>query len=133
MVKKLDFAKRWIVFAKEDLKVSKLALKEGIYNAACFHAQQAVEKIFKSLFVKNGKTVPKVHSLEKLRTDLGKVNAVWNNFEKETRLLDKFYVPTRYPDALPGSLPDGLPNNKDARLAVDAAEEIFKAAKNKSE
>lgn len=118
MARKIDYAKRWVKFAKEDLKVSRLALKEGIFNAACFHAQQAAEKIFKSLFIRKGKAVPRVHSLEKLRLDLSKEDDKWTDF-----------VPTRYPDALPGSLPGGLPNEKDAVLAVEAAEEIIKAAK----
>jgi len=35
---------KWIVFAQEDLKMAELALKEEIYNQACFHSQQCVEK-----------------------------------------------------------------------------------------
>jgi HEPN domain-containing protein len=37
------------------------------------------------------------------------------------RLLDRFYIPTRYPDALPGMLPGGMPDQSDAEEALDLA------------
>ena len=39
---------RWLVFAREDLRMAELALAEGIFNQVCFHAQQCVEKAIKS-------------------------------------------------------------------------------------
>jgi len=35
--------------------------------------------------------------------------------------LDRFYIPTRYPDALPGMLAEGLPGQQDAQEALDLA------------
>jgi hypothetical protein len=40
-------------------------------------------------------------------------------------LLDRFYLPTRYPDALPGSLPEGLPNHEDALEALAVARQVL--------
>ena len=40
-------------------------------------------------------------------------------------LLDRFYIPTRYPDALPGMLPDGFPGQRDARGALDLARQTL--------
>jgi HEPN domain-containing protein len=40
-------------------------------------------------------------------------------------LLDRFYIPTRYPDALPGMLPDGLPGQRDAQEALDLAKQTL--------
>lgn len=40
-------------------------------------------------------------------------------------LLDRFYIPTRYPDAIPGSLEDGLPNREDAQDAIRTARCLF--------
>jgi len=34
---------------------------------------------------------------------------------------DRFYIPTRYPDAIPGDLATGLPNEADAREALNLA------------
>jgi HEPN domain-containing protein len=40
-------------------------------------------------------------------------------------LLDRFYIPTRYPDALPGTLPEGMPAQKDAEEALNLARETL--------
>lgn len=46
------------------------------------------------------------------------------NLHEQVLLLDRFYIPTRYPDALPGSIPEGLPSGAEAREAVDTAEQL---------
>jgi len=43
----------------------------------------------------------------------------------ELLLLDRFYIPIRYPDALPGSLPDGMPNKKDAADTLTTARQLL--------
>ena len=45
--------------------------------------------------------------------------------------LNQFYIPTRYPDALPGSLPEGLPNKEDTEKALQYASEIVAWIKKK--
>ncbi len=40
---------------------------------------------------------------------------------------DWFYIPTRYPDALPGVLPEGMPGSVDAQEAVALARQVFAA------
>jgi len=46
----------------------------------------------------------------------------------ELQLLDRFYIPTRYPDALPGILPEGLPDAQDAAQALDLARQTLELA-----
>lgn len=43
----------------------------------------------------------------------------------DVQLLDRFYIPTRYPDALPGSLAEGLPESSDAQEALAIARQVF--------
>ena len=50
-------------------------------------------------------------------------------FIDEIKLLDAFYIPTRYPDGIPGSLPEGLPDEKDAESSLSTAEKIFNVMK----
>lgn len=38
---------------------------------------------------------------------------------------DRFYIPTRYPDALPGAPPEGLPGKRDADEAYRTAYETL--------
>ncbi len=58
----------WLEFAKQDLRMAEIALKENLYNQVCFHSQQAAEKFLKGyLFAKN-KTIPKTHFIDELLT-----------------------------------------------------------------
>jgi HEPN domain-containing protein len=41
--------------------------------------------------------------------------------------LDRFYIPTRYPDALPGALSEGLPTEADATEALAIARQVWEA------
>jgi len=41
------------------------------------------------------------------------------------QLLDRFYLPTRYPDALPGNFPEGLPTRTDAEEALAVARQVL--------
>ncbi len=49
----------------------------------------------------------------------------WLTFALDVQLLDRFYILTRYPDALPGSLPEGLPDASDAQEALSVARQVF--------
>ena len=120
----LNEAKRWLSFAEEDLRVAELAMQASIYNQACFHAQQCVEKCLKALFVVRDEVAPKTHAISKLLALLKE--HPFTDLESSLILLDRFYIPTRYPDALPGTLPEGLPAEKDAREALRLAQEVYK-------
>jgi HEPN domain-containing protein len=113
---------RWLQFAGEDLQMAELAMQEAIYNQVCFHSQQCAEKALKGLLVLQGKTPPRTHLLGDLLTLLAP-----NPFTAslDIQLLDRFYIPTRYPDALPGSLPEGLPNREDATEALATARQVL--------
>jgi len=118
----------WFVFAEEDIKMAELAFKEKIYNQVCFHSQQGVEKILKGYLESKNKLSPKTHKL----TDIASLikNTELKNLKNEIILLDRFYIPTRYPDAIPGSLPEGLPTEKDAIEALRIAKKVMKLIKN---
>jgi HEPN domain-containing protein len=115
-------SERWLQFAGEDLQMAELAMQEAIYNQVCFHSQQCAEKAIKGLLTLQAKTPPRTHLLGDLLTLLDS-----NPFTTslEVQLLDRFYIPTRYPDALPGSLPEGLPTHEDAMEALAVARQVL--------
>jgi len=117
-------ADRWLEFARQDLRIAELALEEGFYNQVCFHSEQCVEKVFKAWFAENGKKIPRTHSMADLLT-LIPADAV-GDMSEEILLLDRFYIPTRYPDALPGSLEDGMPDKDEALEVLDIATRALK-------
>jgi HEPN domain-containing protein len=111
---------RWLVFAREDLRMAELALAEGIFNQVCFNAQQCVEKATKGWLEQQGRAPPRTHRMADLLALLPP--DLMGELSTALRLLDRFYIPTRYPDALPGTLPGGVTGQRDAEEALDLAQ-----------
>ncbi len=116
-------AARWLEFARQDLRMADLALGDGLWSQACFHAQQCAEKTLKASLEQRGRVPPRTHKLADLVYLLGAAlpAAIGNDLIK----LDRFYLPTRYPDAIPGTLADGLPGQKEAEEAVAMARKLL--------
>jgi HEPN domain-containing protein len=99
--------------------MAELALVEGIHNQVCFHAQQCAEKAIKAWLEQQEHVIPRTHRMADLLALLPP--ALLEGMADGLRLLDRFYIPTRYPDALPGEGLDGLPTQDDAQEALDLA------------
>lgn len=112
-------AERWLAFSDEDLRMAELALEEGLWNQVCFHAHQSAEKSLKSLIAGRDENTPRTHSLTDLMFLLG--GMIREELEDDLRSLEGFYIPTRYPDAIPGSLPEGAPGEEVAHEAFASA------------
>lgn len=125
----------WLEFAEADLKVAKELVQkaEEFSNSICFHAQQCVEKSLKAILLSLGKGATKTHNLKELLKRIIQENQEFSQFKKQCARLDELYKPTRYPDALPGSLSEGLPTKEDAQEALKFAKEIFKFVKSRLE
>lgn len=119
----------WLFFAKSDLKLAKKALEEGIYHLACFHAQQAAEKLLKTCLAAANKTIPKLHSLVDIYERIQPFYPEIEQYRSDLETLDQYYIPTRYPDALPGTLPEGLPTEQHAQNAIAAVDDLFELIK----
>lgn len=115
----------WFFFANNDVQTAEGALERGVYSMVCFLSQQAVEKSLKACLVARKKYNIRTHSLMELYKLVRKLVPSLDRFETSFQKLDKYYAPTRYPDALPGSLPEGLPTKDDAEKALAQAQEIF--------
>jgi len=115
--------KKWVSFAEEDLKMAELAFDEKIFNQTCFHAQQCIEKLLKSLIIQSGKIQPRSHKIADLL--MLTEDTFSEPVKKELLLLDRFYIPTRYPDTLPGILANGLPSETDAKQALETARKCY--------
>jgi HEPN domain-containing protein len=118
-----ELAKSWLDFAREDLRMAELALAEGIFNQTCFHAQQCAEKAIKGYLEQQGQSPPRTHRMADLLPLLPV--GLLGELEDALRLLDRFYIPTRYPDAFPGMVVDGLPGRRDAQETLAVARETL--------
>lgn len=115
----------WLTFAAEDLHAAEVLLGEDIPNQVCFHAQQCIEKTLKALLLQHNQPCPKIHDLNELHARCIDANILTVlPFQDDIAMLSLFYMPTRYPEALVGSLPDRLPNEKDAKMAIETAKKI---------
>lgn len=121
----------WILAAELDLKGAKGSWKEGVANVVCFLAQQAVEKILKAAALRYTGKVPKIHVLVELLDRVALEQKWMRQFENKVVYLNRFYVPTRYPDAVVGSLEEGLPSMDEAKKALDYAGEVVEFIKGK--
>lgn len=118
-------ADKWISFANDDLKIIDDIINDEVYHLACFHAQQAAEKSLKGFIIFHKTRIEKTHSLVELLNEAIKINKDLDKFRDYCLILDRYYIPTRYPDALPGSLPEGLPGKNNAEAAFKCAQEIL--------
>ena len=122
-------AERWVETARGDLKTARVLLPGQRYAHACFHAQQAVEKAVKALWYAIGGD-PWGHSVQQLISRTGEIDAAVNkeitSLARDGAILDRFYIPTRYPNGLPDVTPDQAYVEEDAQLAIDTADRIVR-------
>ena len=124
-------AERWHTTAIGDIKTAKILLEAGRFAHACFHAQQAGEKAVKAAwFSRDGD--PWGHSVQKLIDDSESFDLEIHNalkmYVSDAAKLDRFYIPTRYPNGLPDIEPDRAFFADDAETAIALAENILSAA-----
>jgi len=115
---------KWVNFFLDDIKAANIMLREELYNHACFHAHQATEKALKGFLEENKIDPPKEHNLIQLTEQCQKIDGNFSNILPKVRLLNRFYIPTRYPVAPVGSLSIGMPSKSQAEKALGYAKEI---------
>lgn len=88
----------WLLHARSDLKISQVARNQGVLKEQiCFHAQQAVEKAFKSVLLFNKIDFPFTHDLEELLTTFYNSGISVPTDLVEVGALTPYAVETRYP------------------------------------
>jgi HEPN domain-containing protein len=124
-------ASRWLQTAREDFETVEVLRKAGRHAHACFHAQQAGEKAIQAVWHLHASD-PWGHSLRKLIEDGGKVLpdvfGRWQDLLKDAARLDRYYIPTRYPNGLPDITPDAAFFREDAEAAIELARRLIDRA-----
>jgi HEPN domain-containing protein len=119
----------WLMAAEEDLSVIESLLHSKLATgAACFHAQQCVEKSLKAVLEEYAKRVPKIHDLDKLLSEVKQ----YVDIESDKLTIDKLnmlYIESRYPGAF-GFLPTGKPTSEDVEKFYAFAENIYDTVRN---
>lgn len=99
-------ADRWLTQARDEFKDADDLRLRGRFYLALFHFQQAAEKGLKAYLLARAKSVELLHThaiadlvgtAVSLDPEFGSVAAA--------KRLDQYYIPTMYPDGLPGGVP----------------------------
>ncbi len=97
---------RWLTQAKDEFEDAEELRKRGRFYLALFHFQQATEKALKAYLYLKVKSVEvfHTHSVDELSKMAVEIDS---DFEEvaSAKKLDRYYIPTRYPNGLPGGVP----------------------------
>ena len=86
---------RWLRYADDELETARVTLAGGRWGATSFHAQQAVEKALKALWLEQKSAEPpRVHDLVHLAEEVS-LPSQWN---EELDALSRVYIVARYPE-----------------------------------
>ncbi|MCL6553993.1 MAG: HEPN domain-containing protein [Firmicutes bacterium] len=100
----VDRSRDWLAQAQRDLEQAEDSRRAGRHEWACFAAHQAAEKAVKALHLRLGQEAWG-HVVARLLRDLPPAVAVPAELIEKARVLDTFYIPTRYPNSHPEGAP----------------------------
>ena len=119
----------WLDEALDDLAAAEDLYRLGRYSKACFFAQQAAEKAVKAAVIKLLRRFEALHSVAELLRRLREAVEVPEELVRSGEFLDRFYIPTGYPNAWPYGAPHRHYTREDAEAAIEHARRIVEFAK----
>lgn len=99
MKKPHEAAQRWLQQAEHDLKMAE-RLREESPADSCYFAEQAGQKALKAYLYHQGSRGELEHSIRLLTQKCSSHDPSFRAGAERWKVLDQFYIPTRYPDAL---------------------------------
>lgn len=125
-------ASEWLKRAEEDIHWTEHNIKASFFTQACFTAQQVAEKSLKAFLRYKGKEIDrefKTHKLTKLLKICKKYDKKFSYLEKDCKVLNQYYAPTRYPEIL--GLDFSGYTKKEAEEALKLSKKIYNFVKQK--
>jgi len=121
-----EVALRWFDQAQHDLEVAKSNSDSRFYSDACFMAEQAAQKGLKAFVIYHERRYVWEHSVQELARISSRYDKEFEAVIEAGMILDRYYIPTRYPDALAQpAVPYKSYIAKDASEATSLAEKII--------
>ena len=116
---------RWLRQAEHDLDDAQYSHAGRRYSLACFLCQQAAEKALKGFLYARGAEQVLGHSVADLVAECATLDAAFGQLRAQAAPLDQYYVPTRYPNSLPGGIPAEAFDETDGRRALTLAGDVL--------
>jgi HEPN domain-containing protein len=117
---------RWLRQAQQDIQDAQYAYEGKRFNLACFLAQQAAEKAIKGYLYTKGLTLVIGHSVARLCQEASTFEARFEDLRRRASPLDKYYIPTRYPNGLPGGIPSEAFDQVDGERALELGQHVIR-------
>jgi HEPN domain-containing protein len=117
----------WFAQAERDLEQAVESARSGRHEWACFAAHQAAEKALKAVHLRHGQEAWG-HVVARLFDELPGIAPDAELIEK-ARVLDGYYIPTRYPNGHPAGAPFEHFGPLQSSQAIDYAGEIIRFAR----
>jgi HEPN domain-containing protein len=116
----------WLAQARRDIENARYEQRGGYHEWAAFASQQGAEKALKAVYQKLGGDAWG-HSCNALLEGLFAERIPRDEaLLARARLLDRFYIPARYPNGWARGAPKDLIGEDDADAAIGAAEDILR-------
>ncbi|KXG78363.1 hypothetical protein AN618_04290 [Fervidicola ferrireducens] len=115
--------------AKRDYEKARLDFEHSYYEWCCFTSQQAAEKAVKALYYILNRAI-RGHSIFKMLEGLKDLYNVSEEILHFGRILDRYYIGTRYPNGFPEGTPSEYFDKATAKEALYAAGEIIRFCEN---
>lgn len=126
-------AQRWLIQAQDEFQDADELRRRGRFYLALFHFQQAAEKALKA-FLYNAAEAEEIfftHSIAELLERAKEADPEFAQVEKAAK-LDIYYIPTRYPNGLPGGVPSRFYTDpEEAQQAMLLAQAILEKVEKK--
>jgi HEPN domain-containing protein len=121
-------AERWLAQARSELAFARIGVREGFHARACFHCQPSAEMALKALHYLGGARLVIGHSLVELLAPLAERYPDLASLRGAAARLDQLYIPTRYPNGLPGGVPADVFTEEQATEAIAQATTFIERA-----
>ncbi|MBO3840051.1 MAG: HEPN domain-containing protein [Candidatus Brockarchaeota archaeon] len=102
--------------------------KTGRWSKVCFNAQQAAELALKAVLNHYG-IERRTHSLVDLLDELIKINEDFKMFQDNVKILDQYYIPTRYANSFASGHAKRYFTEQQAEQAIRLASSILEKAR----
>ncbi len=117
-------ARRWLEQAHADLAAAKWNEEGDFHSVACFLAQQTAERALKAFLYFRGQRRIIGHSVLEFADRCSRLDSDFKSLMDTAGTLDRYYIPTRYPNGLPGGVPAKVFGANEAKQALQIAETI---------
>lgn len=127
----IEEGSRWWRQALQDYDDALYCQEGRRFHLTAFLAQQSAEKAIKAFLYAQGVPEVRGHSVAELVRAAARIDRSFKGIQAQAALLDKYCIPTRYPNGLPGGIPAEAFDAHDAERALELARLVLETVREK--